>query len=297
MSAETPQSVFVGHLTTLAKTLCERPGKQYVPQCEWSDFFDDETIRQNESQGHVVDKCLAGFHALYSQMKNVNQKGGELPFKISTTTFTNSWPRAAIVALECATVVDWPKDSAARMTPEHIPRLHNEFKAIATVCPAKTPIAWHVACVLLVLELLQAPLQPASAYTTLVTIAGIGNAADLQTACEHAKTAAFSAKALEYFQSVELGEARFEIAAAIDPSKPSIYARQAAASSVFLGAAQISEADKKAIKELIVEIPRTTYKAIEDQRFQCDASRSERFNDKILVETLERALELRSKNV
>ena len=297
--SDTPQSVFVNHLTTLARFLCERPGPQFVPQCDWSDFFDDEK-HDNElrlvSQGHVVDRCLHGLAILHSNAATFKSKGGEHPFIISPTLATNGWSRAAIVALQCATVADWPKDADERLTAEHIPRLQNEFKAIAAICPPHTPMAWHLTCVLDILELLQTPLHAESAHNVLVKVAGMTTAAELAKATEQAKRCAFSAKALEYFLALELGEARYEIAQAIDPDKPSIYARQAAASSVFLGATQMADADKKAMKELIIEIPRTMFRTIENERFACAETRTNCFDPAALTALVSKALEFRSRN-
>ena len=100
--SETPQSVFVGHLTALARLLCERPGPQFVPQCAWEDFFDDEKYEaelQAVTQGHVVDRCLHGLAILNERAAEFKTKGDDLPFIISPTLATNGWSRAAITAL------------------------------------------------------------------------------------------------------------------------------------------------------------------------------------------------------
>ena len=297
--SDTPQSVFVGHLTTLARFLCKRPGPQFVPKCRWEDFFGDEKHEEElklVSQGHVVDKCLHGLAILHRGAATFATKGDDYPFTISPTLVTDGWSRAAIVALQCATVADWPEHADDRLTAEHIPRLQNEFRAIAAICPPHTPMAWHLACILDILELLQTPLQAEHAHTVLVKVAGITTAAELTDATEQAKRSAFSAKALEFFLALELGEARYEIAQAIDPDKPSIYARQAAASSVFLGATQMADADKKAMKELIVEIPHTVFRNIENERFACAETRRNCFDPATLSTLIGKALEFRSRN-
>lgn len=299
MATDTPQTIFVNHLTTLAKTLCERPGPQFVPQCNWSDFFTDdasEPLLALTEHGHVVDRCLHGFNALYEHADNLKHKGLEFPFKISAKVCTNGWSRAVVAALQCATVADWPKEPSKRMTAEHIPRLQNEFTALSKICPPHTPIAWHLSCILLVLDLLQTPLNPGNAHETLVKIAGTVIAAGMEHVSDSAKVAAFNAKALEYFLALELGEARFEIASSIDLSKPSVYARQAATSSVFLGATQVSDADKKATKELILEIPRKIYQAIESHRLSQIQTRCNSYDEETLTMLLRKAIEFRAQN-
>ena len=235
----------VAHITAVARALCAKPEPRFVPQCVWTDFFDEEKYSEQLAlvqTGSVLDQSLNGFLALYDAPQ-LQSRGPALPFVLSPSESTNGWSTAVSAAMQCAVSAGWPNDPADRLTPEFLPRLETEFKEIARLCPPRTHLKVHLDCILEILNVLQAPLDAAAVHTQLVRIAGMALASNLGEVHDAAQRAAFSAKALEFASDAALGEARFEIASKLDPDQPSQYNR-AAQASIFMGP-QIPESSKR----------------------------------------------------
>lgn len=262
----------VARITAVARALCAKPEPRFVPQCAWTDFFDADTHAEQLAlvqTASVLDNSLNGFLALY-EAPAMQSRGPAFPFVLSPSESTNGWSTAASAAMQCAVSAGWPNDPAARLTPEFLPRLETEFEEIARLCPPRTHLQVHLKCILIILKVLQAPLDAAKVHAQLVRIAGMALASNLSEAHHAAQCATFSAKAFEYASDGALGEARFEIASKLDPDQPSQYNRRAAQASIFMGP-QIPESEKHALRSIVVELPKAVYKQIEDARRTCCA--------------------------
>ena len=285
----------MAYIIETAKALCAKPSPQFVPQCPWDLFFDEsehaEQIGSLQTE-NPLDQCLNGFLALYTT-PGIRDRGPALPFVLSPSQSTNGWSSAVSAALQCAVSAEWPSDPAARLTPEHLPRLETEFSDIMAFCPTGMHLRAHIECILDILGVLRIPLDPVHVHTTLVQIAGRALASDLKDAHEAAQKGAFCAKALEYANDIALGEARFEIAAKLDPDQPSQYNRRAAQASIFMGP-QVTDSEKHAVKSIVAELPRAIYKQIEDARRNCYSDNGNPPGHEELARLLESVITYRS---
>ena len=283
----------VACITDVAKALCAKPEPRFVPQCAWTDFFDadkHQEILTLVQSGSVLDQTLHGLCALYD-LPELQSCGDTHPFILSPTESTNGWSTAASNTIQCAISAGWPNDPAERLTPEYLPRLETEFKSIFQLCPPQTELKVHLECILTILNVLQTPLDTTTTHTKLVEIAGKALASNLPQVHAAAQRAAFSAKALEYASDVDLGEARFEIAAKLDPDEPSQYSRRAAQASIFI---QMPEPEKQALRSIVVDLPKSIYKQVEDARGICCAENSKPGSHAELAELLRATINYRS---